>query len=107
VTFVGVSAVTHVVWAREAEPVTVRVAANPGTADAILVDQRGTVTHLVPKDGEYRFVLPAAHCLEDGGECVIGGEPQMLVEHLKCDPARLEHQRKCVLWLAAGAGRAG
>ncbi len=106
VTFVGASAVTHVAWAREAEPVTVHVVANPGTGGAILVDQRGTVTHIEPEDGEYRLELPAAHCLEDGEECVVGGEPQLLVEHLNCDPARLAHQRKCVLWLDAGVGRA-
>jgi hypothetical protein len=107
VTFVGANAVTHVVWARQAEPVTVRVSANPGATHAILVDQRGKVKHIAAENGEYRLELLPAHCLEDSGECVVGGEPQLLVEQFQCDPSRVAHQRKCVLWLAAGAGRAG
>ena len=99
VTFVGANAVTHVAWAREAEAVIVRVAANPGARRASLIDQRGTVKQLVPEDGEYLLELTAAQCLEDSGECFVGGEPQLLVEQLACDPSRLGHQRKCLLWL--------
>ena len=107
VTFVGATAVTHVAWARKADPVIVRVAANPGAKGASLVDQHGTVKQLVPDEGEYQLELTAADCLEDSSECVVGGEPQLLVEHLGCDPSRLEHQRKCVLWLRAGEGSVG
>ena len=107
VTFVSATNVTHVAWAREAESVMLRIAANPGATSASLINQRGTVTQLVSEGGDYRLELNGAHCLVDSGECIVGGEPQLLVEQLGCDPSFLKHQRKCVLWLAAGAGPAG
>jgi hypothetical protein len=104
VTFIGETAITHVVWARGPEQVIARVAANPVAAGAVLVDQSGAVKRIVVEDGEYVLALAGAQCLEDSGECVVGGEPQLLVENLGCDPSRLDHQRKCVLWLDAGTG---
>ena len=84
-----------------------QVVANPGANRANVVDQRGKVTQIFAQDGYYKLELPEAVCFEDSGECFVGGEPRMLVEHIGCDPSLPEHQRKCVLWLAAGAGPSG
>lgn len=74
-------AVTRVLWARGAQPVTVRINATPGATGAALYDQSGQAFPLpADRPGRYTLTLPAAVCDDPVVGCVVGGAPWVLVE---------------------------
>ncbi|MBL8057452.1 MAG: hypothetical protein JNK29_12170 [Anaerolineales bacterium] len=76
-------AVTRVLWARQAQAVTVRVRATAGTTAVALYDPSGAAYPVAAdRNGNYTLTLPAALCPEAAAGCVVGGTPWVLVETL-------------------------
>jgi hypothetical protein len=71
--------VTHVAWARTAQPAMLTI---PNTSQtATLVDQRGNAQTITSSDGGgYVIRLEGANCNGSGGTCPIGGPVLLLVE---------------------------
>ncbi len=71
----GERGVTRVLWARGEEAL---VADVPALAESgLLVRADGTATPVRARDGRYMIGLPGATC---EGECLMGGEPLLIVE---------------------------
>lgn len=75
-------AVTRVLWARQAQAVTVKVYKTPGLTRIALYNQYGVEQPLTAdRGGGYTLTLPAAVCDSDpDGNCVVQGAPWLLVE---------------------------
>lgn len=75
VTFAWPARQVRVVWARQAQAVSLSL---PATADsATLVDMFGVTRQLTPIQGRYVLDLEAAQCAD---ECLMGGPPLFIVE---------------------------
>jgi hypothetical protein len=70
--------VTHVAWARTAQPALLSIPARSDTAT--LIDQGGNERTLSPEDGRYTVRLEGANCNGPSGTCPIGGPVMVLVE---------------------------
>jgi len=77
VTFDRDDQTTTVVWNTSRSPALMQV--NAIAAQALLVDERGQTTTLIPVDGRYTVDLPGAACTQETF-CFIGGAPRLLVE---------------------------
>ena len=77
VTFDRGDATTTVLWTDGTVVREVRVAAV--AADALLVDERGSVQPISAVGGAYTITLPGATC-SNTSNCFIGGAPRLLVE---------------------------
>jgi hypothetical protein len=74
----GSDRVTHVAWARTAQPALLSI---PASGDgATLIDQAGNQQALTPESGRYTVRLEGADCNGPGGTCPIGGPVMVLVE---------------------------
>jgi hypothetical protein len=75
VSFERPQGVTRVMWARHADPVQLQVPAL--ASEALLVGAIGDAMPITAVNGAYTIGLAGARC---PGECIIGGEPYLLVE---------------------------
>ncbi len=76
--------VTHVVWAATENDATLIVTAR--SQSATLYDIHGHQWTVTPAGGEYRVAVPGAECNDPVYDCLIGGEPWLLVEDGLADP---------------------
>ncbi len=77
VTFQGDGSTTTVLWTWGRTPTRLTLPAR--TAQALLVDEAGSIQTLNAANGAYVVDLPAATC-SNGANCFIGGAPRLLVE---------------------------
>lgn len=75
-------AVTRVLWARQAQAVTLKVRASAGVTAVALYDAAGAAFPLAAdRTGNYTLTLPAASCeSQPAVGCVVEGAPWVLVE---------------------------
>ena len=76
-TFERPGELSHVAWARTPGGATVRIPASTEMAAQVGLDY--SITGVLPEEGQYVLQLSGQRCDE---ECLIGGEPLLLVEEL-------------------------
>jgi hypothetical protein len=70
--------VTHIVWARTEENATITIPSR--SASARLLDSFGHEWILSPQAGAYKVAVEGASCNDPVYDCLIGGDPWILVE---------------------------
>ena len=101
ITFLSPTRRTIVAWARTNNDMEAIVDPLLDTKGAFVIDQRGNTLPIFPVNGEYRLSLAGGYC-DDARQCLVGGEPLLVMEYQQCDLDHLVPQQDCMLWVSTG-----
>ncbi|UCG25866.1 MAG: hypothetical protein JSW55_07720 [Chloroflexota bacterium] len=89
VAFERPAGLSHIAWSRTITATTVQITANSDSAK--LISWTEAPIQVEPIDGSYLLELPGQRCRDD---CIIGGEPVLLVEEY----GGRNHVEQCITW---------
>ena len=90
-----------IAWARTSTDIAVMVEPLLDNKGAFVIDQHDNRLPIGSANGKYQLSLPGGYC-DDGRECLVGGEPLLLIEYQQCDLDHLVAQHDCMLWVSNG-----
>ena len=102
ITFLSPTRRIIIAWARTSTDIAVMVERLLDNKGAFVIDQRDNRLPIGRASGNYQLSLPGGYCDDDGRECLVGGEPLLLIEYQQCDVDHLVGHHDCMLWVSNG-----
>jgi len=102
ITFLSPTRRIIIAWARTSTDIAIMVEPLFDNKGAFVIDQRDNRLPIGRASGNYQLSLPGGYCDNDGRECLVGGEPLLLIEYQQCDVDHLVAQHDCMLWVSNG-----